>query len=422
MVAAELDPRLTFDGFVVGPANRLAAAAARRVADAPGVAYNPLFLYSASGLGKTHLLMSIGNQVRAANPRAELVYVTVESLIEALADAGTGAQLRERLQATRLLLLDDAQFLVQRREAQEELLAVWDGVASRGGQIVLASDRPPNEFDGLDRRLLSRFSGGLIADIAPPTPDTRVAIVQRKAAEGGHRLAAGVPDVLARVPYGNVRELHGALNRVLAVQEVEQRLVNASEVVALLGTRPDSPRSEEFGSFLDEIEGAVDELVARHSPEQRLAEAILRWEGDGYRTHRLESALDRAISQEQADSLIRGFEADIARLEAAAAAIRVLDADAPELARVDILLDPDRTDEADQLVSRVRERLTGMPSAGTAGGNGDAVRRRAGRGGAPAPPARRRPVGDVKDEWFLPSERVVWSWPYIEDWLVTEPD
>lgn len=402
----ELDPRLTFESFVTGPSNRLATAAARRVADSPGTVYNPLFVYAASGLGKTHLLMAIGNAARRRQPGLQLLYAAMEPLAEELADPGAGDAFRDRLNTTRMLLLDDAQSLAGRRDLQEDLLAVWDAVAARGGQIVLCCDRPPSEIAGLDRRLVTRFSGGLVADISPPTYEERVAIVGRKAQEGGHRLAPGVHEVVARAAFGNVREVHGALNRILAVQEVEQRLVAASEVHELLGGSPETDRTREFTTFVAEIEGAVDDLVERHSPEQRLAEAILRYEGEGYATVRLEAALQRVRTPELAEQVIRTFAGDVARLEKAAAAIRAIEPDAPELARVDVLLDPDRVPEAEGLVEAVRGR---RPGAARPAVNGTTPRVRS---GSPA----------VRDAWFLDPEKVLRVWPYVEDWIVPEAD
>lgn len=412
----DLDPRLTFDAFVVGSSNRLAAAAARRVADAPGAAYNPLFVYAASGLGKTHLLMSIGNELRRAGLPQSVVYAPIEPLAEELRQSEGGDEFRARLHAARILLLDDVQGLSGRRDLQEDILAVWDAVAAKGGQLVIASDRPPTEIAGLDRRLVTRFAGGLVADISPPASEERVAIVTRRAQEGGHRLAPGVPEVIAQVAFGNVREVHGALNRIIAVQEVEQRLMNAAEVPALVGAGRDTSAGQEFSSFVHDIEGAVDELVVRHSPEQRLAEAILRYEGEGYRTARLEAALGSSPTPQRADQLIRAFAADVARLEQAGAAIRALEASAPELARVDLLLDPDRVADAEQLIERVRERTPGAVAP-------------ARNGKPPSPPTERIPAGsvqestgDVRDPWFLSREKVLWSWPYVEDWIVPEVD
>jgi chromosomal replication initiator protein len=225
-MSLELDFHLTFDSYIVGTANRLAAAAARRVAEAPGTAYNPLFLYGASGLGKTHLLTAIGNHIACVHPGLHVIYDTLEHLMEgvmAAIQAGERDAFRSRLQDASVLLLDDVQFLAGRRGAQDELLRAWDGLLSRGGQVVLASDRPPVEIDGLDQRLLSRFSGGLVADLSMPDYETRVAIVRKKAEEYGQLLEPGVAEALARLAFGNVRELQGGLNRVLAVQELDGR-------------------------------------------------------------------------------------------------------------------------------------------------------------------------------------------------------
>src|SRR5512143_2827633 len=191
MAPLELDPRFTFDSFVVGAGNRLTCAAARRVAESPGSSYNPLFVYSASGLGKTHLLVALGHHASRIHPGLAVVYDTLEHFMAGLTAAiGTGArdEFRASLQGVGLLLLDDVQFLAGHLRAQEELIQAWDTLLARGGQVVLTSDRPPTEIDGLDERLLSRFSGGLIVDVAAPEYETRVAIVRRKAGERGHKL------------------------------------------------------------------------------------------------------------------------------------------------------------------------------------------------------------------------------------------
>jgi chromosomal replication initiator protein len=239
----ELDPRFTFDTFIVGTSNRLAAAAARRIADAPGSAYNPLFLYSASGLGKTHLIMAIAHHTGRVHPQLNVIYETLEHLMEGVMEAiqaGERDAFRSRVQDASVLLLDDVQFLAGRRGAQEELLRAWDHLTARGGQLVMASDRPPMEIDSLDQRLLSRFSAGLIADLSVPDYETRVAIVRKKAEERGQLLQDGVAEALARLAIGNVRELQGGLNRVLAVQELDERAVSAGEVMQLLGIAADA--------------------------------------------------------------------------------------------------------------------------------------------------------------------------------------
>ena len=360
----DLDPRNTFDTFVVGASNRLAAAAARRVADSPGTAYNPLFLYSGSGLGKTHLIMAIGHHARRVHGSMSVLYETLEHLLEGVMtaiQAGDRDAFRTRLRHADLLLLDDVQFLAGRRGAQEELLRSWDALSAGGGQVVLASDRPPTEIDDLDQRLLSRFSGGLIADIGIPEFETRIVIARRKAEERGQKLAAGVAETLARVDFSNVRELQGALNRVLAVQELEERTVTAEEVARLLGVGVDPRGGDEFGTFLSDIAGVVGEVVSSVTPDQQLADAILRWEGEGFRTRRLEQALDAQASEAEARALVEEFAQDVERLTDIAQRIRQLDGEARELERLEVLRNPDRVADAESLLAAVEARTRSLP-------------------------------------------------------------
>ncbi|HSH45398.1 MAG TPA: DnaA/Hda family protein [Longimicrobiales bacterium] len=358
----ELDPRFTFESFVVGPANRLAAAAARRVAEVPGTTYNPLFIYSGSGLGKTHLLSAIGHHVSRVHG-LDILYETLEHLLSAISTAmeeGERDAFRGRLGDTGLLLLDDVQFLAGHRQPQEELIRAWDGLTSRGGQVVLSSDRPPQDIDGLDDRLLSRLSGGLIVDMGAPDFETRVAIARRKADERGQPLSPDVCQALGRIAFTNVRELQGALNRLIAVQELEDREVQADEVTTLLGAAAAERGRDEFGEFLSEITGTVGAVV--DGADRRIADAIMAWEGEGYRTRRLEGALAGTVTAGQADELVRRFEHDVARLREIEREIGRLDSDARELARRDLLRDPDRVAEAESLLAAVRERLAPPPA------------------------------------------------------------
>jgi chromosomal replication initiation ATPase DnaA len=368
-MSLELDNRFSFDSFIVGTANRLAAAAAKRVAEAPGTAYNPLFIYSASGLGKTHLIMAIGHHIRRVHPQLNVMYDTLEHLMDGVMNAiqaGERDVFRNQMRDVNVLLLDDVQFLAGRRGAQEVLLRAWDSISARGGQLVLASDRPPAIIDDLDQRLLSRFSGGLITDLDVPDYETRIAIVTRKAEERGQPLSPGVAETIAKIAYANVRELQGALNRVLAVQELDARAVSAQEAARLLGVaaedRIEEPTGDEFGSFLTEIAGTLGDVVSRLSPEQKIADAILRWEGEGYRTARLEAALNENASPEEVDTVVRRFEMDVQRLAQIAGEIRSLDSAAPELARMDLLRNPDRVDEAESALAHVRERMAPLPA------------------------------------------------------------
>ena len=232
---SDLDPKLTFDSFVVGPDNRLASAAARRAAESPGTSYNPLFLYSSPGLGKTHILTAIAHKSQAANEAASVEYMALEEYLERLESSlGAGEGEKNIYGDLDILLLDDVQFLTGQPEAQEMLLKTLDHLTTSGGQIVLASDRPPADINGLDARLLSRFSGGLIVDLGAPEYETRVAIIRRKTEDRGQTLEAGVAEAVARAPLKNVRELGGILNKIFATQDLEERRVTLEEVAGLM--------------------------------------------------------------------------------------------------------------------------------------------------------------------------------------------
>jgi chromosomal replication initiator protein len=366
-MSLELDPRLTFDSYIVGTANRLAAAAARRVAEAPGSAYNPLFIYSGSGLGKTHLITAIGNHIVRAHRDLHVIYDTLDHLMESVMEAiqaGERDAFRSRLRNASVLLLDDVQFLAGRRGAQDELLRAWDGLLARGGQVVLASDRPPVEIDGLDQRLLSRFSGGLLADLSQPDYETRVAIVRKKAEEHGQLLQEGVAEALARLAFGNVRELQGGLNRVLAVQELDGRAVGAFEVMQLLGITAapsSSVRQEELEALLNEAVGPMVDSIPVLTAEQIISDAVLRWESEGYVTTRLEAALGASLSMKEAEALVVGFDEATTRLAGIADTIRQLDPAAAELSRLDVLRNPDRMADAESIFELVRERMRPLP-------------------------------------------------------------
>jgi chromosomal replication initiator protein len=393
-VPLELDPRFTFETLVVGPANRLAVAAARRVAEAPGVSYNPLFIYSGSGLGKTHLLTAIGHEVERLHT-IDVVFDTVEHLMEQISravEAGDQDAFRGRLRDRGLILLDDVQFLAGRRQVQEELIRSWDGHIARGGQVVLTSDRPPQDIDALDDRLVSRLSGGLIVDIAPPDYETRIAIARRKADERGQSLAPGVYQLLARIAFTNVRELQGALNRLIAVQELEGRAVAVDEVARLLGAAAERD-VDEFGEFVSDVSGSAGSVIER--VERRVADAILAWEGEGFRTRRLESALEGSITTRQADQAIHRFEQDVARLREIAVEIRRLDPDAHELTAAP-LRDPDRVEEAEALLAGVRDAQSPPPAPPPGGGldtiAGESLALRAAHAVAAAPGAAYNPL------------------------------
>ncbi|MBV9774678.1 MAG: ATP-binding protein [Gemmatimonadetes bacterium] len=396
-----LDPRFTFDSFVVGPSNRLAAAAARRAGESPGTSYNPLVVYGNSGLGKTHLLHAVGHLALAVRPELRVSYETVEELVDritAALSAGALDEFRADAAAVDLLLLDDLQLLAGKGRTQEELLRGWDEMTRGGAQMVLASDRPPQEIEGLDARLVSRLSGGLIVDLTPPEVETRLAIVRRKAQERGAELPRDVADALARLGWESVRELQGGLNQLLAVQDAEGRPVAADEVAALLGMGSGPGGDDEFGAFLSDISFTVAQMVESAPWRRTLAEAILRWEGEGIRTRRLEEALD-ADSAPDLDSLLAQFAADVDRLRAAEGVLRALDHDA---ASSPLLRDPDRVEEAEALAGAAR-------APGAASGSPAAAE--------PQPEER---VPEAADRWYFNPEKIAWSVLAMEDRLIEE--
>ncbi len=217
--ASNLNPRYTFANFIVGSANRLAHAASLSVAERPGHAYNPLFLYGGVGLGKTHLMHAIGNQVIAKFPRKKVVYATSEKFTNEFITSiqqGKIDEFRSRYRRIDLLLIDDIQFIADKERTQEEFFHTFNAIHEDGKQIVLSSDRPPKQIVTLEERLRSRFEWGLIADLTAPDLETRIAILRAKAEEGAVPITSDVIEFIARKVVSNIRELEGALNRIVA--------------------------------------------------------------------------------------------------------------------------------------------------------------------------------------------------------------
>ncbi len=239
-----LDPRLSFESFVVGRSNRLAHAAARNVADETASRYNPLFLHGESGNGKTHLLHAIGLAVQARTPDVDVRYVSSDrftnELISSLAGGAGRSGFTRRYRTCSLLLVDDLQFLEGKVETQTEFFHTFDEVTANGGRVVLSADRHPGDIPTLPERLRSRFTSGLVADLESPDFETRVAILARKAADAGVRVPGSVLELVAGAVSRNVRELEGALTRVLADAALDGRPVSAagaeSSVARFLGT------------------------------------------------------------------------------------------------------------------------------------------------------------------------------------------
>lgn len=344
-----LGGRYRFDTYVVGSSNRLAVSAARAVAEAPGAVYNPLFVYSNSGLGKTHLLAAIGHHAVALNPGLNVRYLTLDDFVEQLHSdiaSGQADAFKRRYQGIGMLLLDDVQFLTGRVETQSEVLRLFNAMQISGRQIVMASDRAPAEIADVDERLLTRLSGGLIVDIAAPDYETRVAILRHKCENRSLEFADGVIEELARSETSNVRELEGDLNRLLAHQSATGSPVASLDVWTVLGGRRAPTAPDEFESFLTDIASTVARSV--DAWRVRLGERIAYWSGQGFRTAILEQALD-------ADDVPDVMELD-ASFATVAERLRALEADA---IRADARLtghpafrDPDRLHEAEALATR----------------------------------------------------------------------
>jgi chromosomal replication initiator protein len=222
-----LNPRYTFDQFVIGASNRFAHAAALSVAEAPAQAYNPLFIYGPAGLGKTHLLHAIGHHVRSLYPKKRVRYVSTESFmndfVEAIRDRTRMPVFKRRYRDLDVLLIDDIQFLERTQELQEEFFHTFNQIHNEGGQIVISSDRSPKSIATLEDRLRSRFEWGLLTDVQPPEFETRLAILRKKA-EAEH--LGGIPDevlgFIASNIRDNIRELEGALIRVAAYSSLNR--------------------------------------------------------------------------------------------------------------------------------------------------------------------------------------------------------
>ncbi len=240
LVGSRLNERYTFDRFVVGNNNQLAAAASHAVAERPGRIYNPLFLYGGVGLGKTHLMHAIGNYLRGPLPEARIAYVPTEQFTNEMVlsiQEGTGAEFRRRYRQMDLLLVDDIHFLEGKERTQEEFFHTFNALYDAQKQIVLTSDRPPKEIPGLEDRLVSRFEWGLVADIKPPDYETRVAILRKKASYDRLVLEDGVIDFIARWCTSSVRELEGAVIKLLAYSSLtNQEITTALARAALHGS------------------------------------------------------------------------------------------------------------------------------------------------------------------------------------------
>jgi chromosomal replication initiator protein len=235
--AAQLSPKYTFDAFVIGTGNQFAHAAAQAVAENPSKAYNPLFLYGGVGMGKTHLMQAIGHEVKRRQPQASICYISSEKFTNEMINSlryDRMTSFRDKFRNVDVLLIDDIQFLAQKERTQEEFFHTFNALHESMKQIVIASDRPPKDLAEIEDRLRSRFQWGLITDIQPPDLETKVAILQKKAESERVSLATDLALYIASNVRTNVRELEGALIRLIAycsLTGAEVNLVTAQQVL-----------------------------------------------------------------------------------------------------------------------------------------------------------------------------------------------
>lgn len=223
----------TFDRFIVGNSNKFAHAAAVAVAEKPGVTYNPLFIYGNSGLGKTHLLLAIGQEIHEKDPSKKIAYVKGDEftiqLVRAIKD-GTGEEFRTKYRNVDLFLVDDIQFIAGKQQTQNEFFHTFNNIYEAKHQIVITSDRPPMEMSLLDDRLRTRFEGGLMADIQPPDLETRMAIIRNKAAQLGLLLSDEAVEYIAESITANIRQLEGVIKRLTAYKEILDDVITIDSV------------------------------------------------------------------------------------------------------------------------------------------------------------------------------------------------
>jgi chromosomal replication initiator protein len=233
----QLNPRYTFDKFIVGSSNQFAHAAAVAVAEQPSKSYNPLFLYGGVGLGKTHLMQAIGHTLKRRNPALRLTYISAEKFTnEVIASIRFErmAQFRDRFRNMDVLMVDDIQFIARAERTQEEFFHTFNALYDQQKQIVISSDCPPKEISAIEERLRSRFEWGLIADIQMPDLETKIAILQKKADSERVHLADDVAEFIARAIKSNIRELEGALIRLMAYASLTNIEINLSTAQQVL--------------------------------------------------------------------------------------------------------------------------------------------------------------------------------------------
>jgi hypothetical protein len=389
------DAELSFERFVVGPGNQLAAAAARRAAEAPGAVYNPLLIWGGTGIGKTHLLHAIGKLARLLNPDAKVHFESAARLANRVTEGIVRAApnpLEASFAGVDLLLIDEVEQLVTLDRTREEFAFFAARSAYGGRQLVLSSLLPPAELGEVGEILAS----GLAVEIEPADPETLAQIARLFASDLGSTLPEPVLRALAAHRFGDLRRLRAAVAALADLADTRGRPPDVEDARRIAGDLADPPTGDEFGSFLADLDRVISAVVETAPWRRRIAEAILRWEADGIRTRRLDEALHADIPPD-IDALLEGFAADAMRLIGICAMLRGAGMDAT-------LDDPDRLDEAERLLVEVG----GSPGASV------------------PPPGDSPAVADhddprPADPWFLDRERLVIVWSDTAERIVEDP-
>lgn len=324
---ANLNPKYKFDTFVVGSNNKLAHSAALAAAESPGEVYNPLYIYGGAGLGKTHLMHSIGHFILDRNPGMKVLYVTSENFTNEViscirsGDALKMNKMRDKYRTVDILMIDDIQFIIGKESTQEEFFHTFNTLHSAGKQIILSSDKPPKDMETLEERLRSRFEWGLIADIQPPDYETRMAILQKNAENYNKEIDDEILSYIAENVKSNIRELEGALNKIMAfskLNNVDINLEHAEE--ALKDVIYPNKKKEVTPSYIIEV-------VAEHfgiSPEdiasrKRTAELVQPRQVVMYLCRQLTEAslqnIAKAIGKKDHTTVLHGIEKITEKME-----------------------------------------------------------------------------------------------------------
>ncbi len=262
-----LNPRYTFENFIVGKTNELAHAAAQAVTEKPG-RYNPLFIYGGVGLGKTHLLQAIGHRMLELNPRTKVLYVTCERFTNEFIHAvrsGRGKEFKDTYRTLDLLLIDDIQFITGKEGTQEEFFHTFNSLHQSNRQVVLSSDRPPKAIQGIEQRLVSRFEWGMMVDISTPDLETRVAILESKCKDKQCELNREILSYVASTVHSNVRELEGALNKIIAYHQfknLKPSMESVRELVTSFTAAAASKKNLTPKNLLDTVATYYDIAIA----------------------------------------------------------------------------------------------------------------------------------------------------------------